>query len=63
MTLKGGLGPALTAARLAQYSDELLVATIRHGRPGTPMPPFGPLLDAADIDWLVDTLRSGRAEQ
>jgi cytochrome c55X len=62
MTLKGGLGPALTAERLAGRSDELLVATIRYGRLGTPMPPFGPLLTDAEIDWLVQTLRSGRAE-
>ncbi len=63
MLMKGGLGPALSAARLAPYSDQQLAATIRHGRPGTPMPPFGPLLSEADIDWLVATLRSGRAER
>lgn len=63
MSLKGGLGPALTAERVGKYSPEFIAATIRHGRPGTPMPPFGPLLSEAEIDWLVDTLLSGRAEQ
>ena len=40
MTLKGGLGPALLPAQLAERSDEELVEVILDGRPGTPMPPW-----------------------
>ena len=54
MRLTGGLGPALTSTALAGKSRELLVATIREGRAGTPMPPWKDLLAEADINWLVD---------
>ena len=33
-----------------------IVATIRDGRAGTPMPPWKNLLGEDDIAWLVDTL-------
>lgn len=56
MRLTGGLGPALTAAALAGKPRELLLATIRDGRTGTPMPPWKGLLGEDDIAWLVDTL-------
>ncbi|MGB5474934.1 MAG: cytochrome c [Gammaproteobacteria bacterium] len=56
MRLTGGLGPALTAQALAGKPRELLVATIRDGRAGTPMPPWKTLLGEDDIAWLVDTL-------
>ena len=54
MRLSGGLGPALTAEALAGKSPQLLFATIREGRTGTPMPPWKDLLADADIHWLVD---------
>lgn len=56
MRLTGGLGPALTPDALAGKPRELLAATIRDGRAGTPMPPWGNLLGEADIAWLVDYL-------
>ena len=56
MRLTGGLGPALTPAALDGKPRELLVATIRDGRPGTPMPPWKNLLGEQDISWLVDYL-------
>jgi cytochrome c55X len=56
MRLTGGLGPALTARALAGKPRELLIATIRDGRAGTPMPPWKNLLGEDDIAWLVDTL-------
>jgi len=56
MRLTGGLGPALTPAALAGKPRERLLATIRDGRPGTPMPPWGPLMPERDIAWLVDYL-------
>jgi cytochrome c55X len=58
MRLTGGLGPALTTQALAGKSRELLVATISEGRPGTPMPPWKPLLSEADIQWLAEYLQS-----
>jgi cytochrome c55X len=56
MRLTGGLGPALTRQALQGKSREQLIATVSNGRPGTPMPPWKPLLSAADIAWLVDYL-------
>lgn len=58
-TLKGGLGPALLPERLAGRSRDLLVATVRDGRPGTAMPPWGPILDNSEIGWLVDRILAG----
>ncbi len=56
MTLKGGLGPALTPARLKTKSKQMLVETILHGRPGTPMPPWAPFLNREEVLWLVEQL-------
>jgi len=61
MTLKGGLGPALTRQALQGKSRERLRLAIRDGRPGTPMPPWKTLLQPAEIDWLVDQLLQGAA--
>lgn len=60
MRLTGGLGPALTPQALVDRPRELLVATIRDGRAGTPMPPWKNLLDEQEIAWLVDTLLETR---
>lgn len=59
LTLKGGLGPALTPAALAGKAAEGLRATILNGRPGTPMPPWRGLLTEAEADWLVWVLQRG----
>ena len=59
LTLKGGLGPALTPAALAGKSAEGLRATILNGRPGTPMPPWRGFLTEAEADWLVRALQRG----
>lgn len=56
MKLTGGLGPPITPSSLSEKPREQLVATVRDGRPGTPMPPWKYLLSEADIDWLVDYL-------
>ena len=56
MRLTGGLGPALTPEALAGKPRALLVATVREGRAGTPMPPWKNLLPDEDINWLVDYL-------
>lgn len=59
LTLRGGLGPALTPEALAGKPAESLVATILHGRAGTPMPPFRGLIDEAAAAWIVDQLLRG----
>ncbi len=63
MTLKGGLGPALSKDRLADKPDEYLVLTILHGRPGTAMPPWQGILTEADARWLADYIRHHGPEQ
>ncbi len=58
MTLKGGLGPALTQQALEKKTDELLFVSIKNGRPGTPMPPWQPFLKDHEINWLINVLRN-----
>ena len=59
LTLRGGLGPPLTARALAGRSRATLAAAVRYGRPGTPMPPWAGLLSDEDIDWLVGAMLRG----
>jgi cytochrome c55X len=59
MTLKGGLGPALLPATLADKPVEGLVATIIGGRPGTPMPPWHRFLAEDEAQWIVAKLMTG----
>lgn len=60
MTMKGGLGPALTPAALKGKSESFLVQTILKGRPGTPMPPWEAMLSHQEAVWLVKELMNGR---
>ncbi len=59
MTLKGGLGPSLLPEALRDKPVEGLAATIYHGRPGTPMPPWKQFLTEAEADWIVRQLMNG----
>jgi cytochrome c55X len=59
LTLKGGLGPSLDPQRLRQFPDNFLTLTIQHGRPGTPMPPWGPLFTTDEIRHIAEQLRAG----
>lgn len=59
MTMKGGLGPALTPQALQGKDREMLVVTILQGRPGTPMPPWQGMLSRAEVEWMVDSLYQG----
>jgi cytochrome c55X len=59
LTLQGGLGPSLRPEALAGKSDEMLLAAILHGRPGTTMPPWKDLLSEEDARLLVALMRSG----
>ncbi|MCB2008763.1 MAG: cytochrome c [Rhodoferax sp.] len=59
MQLTGGLGPALTREALADMPFESVVASIVHGRPGTPMPGWKSLLSTADAHWIAQQLLAG----
>lgn len=59
MTLKGGIGPALTPEALSNKSEEDLFQTINNGRSGTPMPPWEKFLSKHEITWLVGILKKG----
>ncbi len=62
MTLRGGLGPALTPAALRDKAVDSLVATIHGGRPGTPMPPWHRFLSEAEARWIVEQMQAGFPE-
>jgi cytochrome c55X len=59
MTLKGGLGPSLEPAALADKDEEVLRFVILHGRRGTPMPPWREHLSEAEAGWIVELLKHG----
>lgn len=59
MTLKGGLGPDLLPQRIQHLPDSYLIETIKHGRPGTAMPPWLPILSLEEIQWIVSWLKTG----
>lgn len=59
MTRRGGLGPALLPQNLEGKPNELLIATILEGRPGTAMPPWRGQLTETEAAWLVEQLRQG----
>ena len=59
MTLRGGLGPALTADALRDKPVESLRLTILNGRPGTPMPPWREFVTESEADWIVEQLQKG----
>ena len=63
MTLRGGLGPALTPAALAGRSADALRKVIRDGRPGTAMLPWQGLVNDADIEALVRILLAGGGDE
>lgn len=59
MRLTGGLGPALTPTALQHIPLSSLSATIFHGRPGTPMPPWRAMIDANEAQWIAQQLLAG----
>ena len=62
LTLKGGLGKPLTADSLAQWNRDQVAAIILEGVPGTPMPPWRPLLTEAEARLIADMLKEGRVK-
>lgn len=59
LTLKGGLGKPLTVEHLGPWDPDQLVRIILDGVPGTPMPPWRPLLSELDARWIADRLKQG----
>jgi cytochrome c55X len=62
LTLKGGLGPDLRVQTLAHYDREGLASIILQGVPGTPMPPWKPLISEEEALWIAEYLLSGESE-
>lgn len=62
LTLRGGLGPPLRGEALQGRSADYLTEVILHGRPGTPMPPWGGLLSRDDARWLARRLLEGAGD-
>jgi cytochrome c55X len=63
LTLRGGLGPALTREALRGRPPASLAATILYGRPGTPMPPWRAFITDAEADWVVHRLQEGTLDE
>jgi cytochrome c55X len=59
LTMKGGLGPSLEPAALAQKDAGQLQFVILHGRRGTAMPPWSKFLSEAEARWIVEQLKQG----
>jgi len=57
LTLKGGLGSALTSEALADKNTELLVNTILQGRKGTAMPAWEKIISKQEALWLIKYLK------
>jgi cytochrome c55X len=62
LTLKGGLGPSLEPAALADKDASFLSYVILHGRRGTPMPPWREHLSETEAQWIVEQLKKGLPE-
>ena len=59
MTLGGGLGPDIRPGSIGHYERDTLKQVILDGIPGTPMPPWRPLLTEAEAAWIADYLLNG----
>ena len=59
LTLRGGLGPDIRRDALGHHDRDSLSAIILDGIPGTPMPPWHPLLSEAEARWIATYLLTG----
>ncbi len=62
LTLKGGLGPDLQRDSLADYDPVGLASVILDGVPGSPMPPWRPLMSDDEALWIAQYLLTGESE-
>jgi len=63
MTLKGGLGPALTSAAIIDKNVAVLSTIISTGVPGKAMPPWKNILTKDEINWISRQLKAGNFTQ
>ena len=59
LSMKGGLGPALTPELLQDKPADFLALTILYGRGGTPMPPWRQFLSDGEALWLAERIKEG----
>lgn len=59
MTMKGGLGSALTPAQLDDFDSTSLALIILDGVPGKPMPPWRGLINEDEANWIANALKNG----
>ncbi|MDH3763741.1 MAG: cytochrome c [Gammaproteobacteria bacterium] len=62
LQMKGGLGPALLPELLQGKNVDYLSTVILHGRSGTAMPPWSPLLSPEEARWIAERLLQGVAQ-
>lgn len=62
LTLNGGLGRPLTSEALADFPDETVERIILDGLPGTPMPPWRPLLSPQEAAAIAGMLKRGELQ-
>ena len=62
LTLKGGLGPSLEPAALADKDAGFLGYVILQGRRGTAMPPWRAHLTESEAQWIAEQLKKGFPE-
>jgi cytochrome c55X len=62
LTLKGGLGRPLTREALADFPQDVVRDIILDGLPGTPMPPWRPLLKPEEAEAIADMLKRGEVQ-
>lgn len=62
LQMKGGLGPALLPELLKGKNADYLSTVILHGRSGTAMPPWSPLLSPEEARWIAERLLQGVAQ-
>ena len=60
MTMKGGLGSALTPAKLDDADVAALASIILDGVPGKPMPPWRGLINENEAKWIAEALKNGQ---
>ncbi len=59
LTMKGGLGRPLTQEALADFPQDVVRDIILDGLPGTPMPPWRPLLSVKEAETIAEMLKTG----
>ena len=62
LTLKGGLGRPLTREALADFPQDVVRDIILDGLPGTPMPPWRPLLKPDEAEAIAEMLKRGEVQ-